>query len=327
MIDLEKAHKVIQEVSEEGFLEQMKEAFKPDLEDSLQIFLKHNTEYMSEAVMEIYGFANYVKKNISNIRQQVSVFVDHCDMTGELQLDTDYNDFQKSNSQLLEHDYCDYVVEYKARTFGYNGQIEAAICDLMEYYCDDKKNDHLELLNLYALVFLYCKDISVFYKHTDEENNVQMIAEHPFFVKLGKQLLRQMTFPLEYSEEDREKRDFRSPTNLFKMFTDKCEISELDFEYIKKFNLVINFKCFVREFDILRESFVAYSKEKNAFIHVMKDRQGGYTSNARDRAEDMLYTNVNEVNNLIQNAKKYENFKFSLTSKAELETKIQYYYK
>lgn len=326
MIDSKKAHKVIQEVSNEGFYEQIKDSFKPEFKDVKQIFLDCNTEYMSEAVFEIYGYANYVKKNISNIPQQVSVFVDHCDMTEELHLNTSYNNLQKSTSQLLNNYHCDYVVEYKARTFGHNSQIEKAIYDLMEYYCNEENEDDSELVNLYALVFYYCKEVSVLYQHTDEENNVHMIAEHPFFVKLEKELFKQITFPVEYTEEQIKQKDFRSPINLFQMFNDKCEFSELDLEYIKKFNLVINFNCFIRDFDILRESMLFYSKEKKAFIHVMKDKQGGFLNSAKERSEDTLYMNLEDVNKLIQEAKQYEHFKLSLISYSRFEVKTDYYY-
>lgn len=275
----------------------------------------HDNETISDSLMEAYYCATNIKNNISMYPQFISVCVDSCDINDDLRISTQHHNSKTNKHKLIQDGFIDYVVEYTPRMFGMKGFIENAVYCLMKAYCaDEGEQDINHLVNCYALVRYYCNDFYVFSRESSEVHYTsQPIKESKEMASLDNLIRDRFNPKLEFSEEDLDKSIYTNPLNLYRAWENEYELTEADFLYIKTFNIVIYFSANIKEFNLFRKSYLFYDNEKNGFVHLTQDSSGG--SPNRTQIDSKIYSNVDEINELISMAKKYEFWEFSLTQK------------
>lgn len=298
-------------------------------EDRLAIHNFKNPDYISEALIEAYYCSINIKKNISSYPQIITARIEHCEMSGDAELYLNQEE-EKNKHHLIKNEWVNYIIEYKARMFGINGFIEDAFQSLMEHYYANKSNDdddelndneiqerkdnERKLIDSYALVRYYCKDVYVFDIGLSEDRGCySRLVESAKISGLDKKLAEKFPVEVKFSEEDRRNKCYDSPLDLFRLWENDLQLTEIDLKYIKTFNIAIYFTSHIKEFNIYRKSFVYYNENKDCFVHLTEDQLNG--SSGKLRFDYNSYKTLDDVNNLILMAKKYDFHKFALINK------------
>lgn len=327
MVSPSKMKETINDVYSSGFERHINNILL-EQKDRESVFFNKDPEYISEAILEAYYCSINIQKNITDYPQILCVRIEHCEMSGDLQLYFDDYDGEKSKHHLVRNCWVDYIIEYHARMYSAQNHIDNAIESFMECYCGIKndyyeddadsqeyKNDMDKLIDLYALVRYYCEDI-YFYKRATSEgtDSYRRVVESAKISGLDRMIADKFPVKLQFSEKDLKNERYNSPLNLFRAWENDHQFTDIDFKYIQTFNIVIHFSALIEEYKIFRRSYLYYDDKKGGFVHVTEDNGTG----RRIDYDQKIYSSVEEVNELISKAKKHTFKHFALVSKDEI---------